>query len=133
MAAQGAILQNHNNELVTCERLSLVKLHLCSCSIGSPPHYVPASAWLGEEHLHQCSRGHLTDHEPVGCLLWSRIPARLAAVAHPLTGWSPAGIEELREKREALQVQIQDEELEKSKIQQDLQASAAPALSAGRK
>ncbi|KAK9822486.1 hypothetical protein WJX81_001071 [Elliptochloris bilobata] len=48
MAAQGAILQNHNNELVTC-------------------------------------------------------------------------IEELREKREALQVQIRDEELEKSKIQQDLQ------------
>jgi len=36
----------------------------------------------------------------------------------------PAGIEELREKREALQAQVRDEELEKSKIQQDLQARA---------
>ena len=67
----------------------------------------------------------------MSCLLWSRTPARFAAVAHPLTRWAPSGIEELREKREALQVQIQDEELEKSKIQQDLQASAARALCTG--
>lgn len=77
MAAQGAILQNHNNELVTCARAAL-----------------PV-----------CSR------------------AAREAVALDWSGtW--AGIEELREKREALQAQIRDEEVEKSKIQQDLQARA---------
>ena len=78
MAAQGAILQNHNSELVTCERLHWAR----ECMRISRPCTQPDS------------------------------PAR------------PAGIEELREKREALQAQVRDEELEKSKIQQDLQACA---------
>ena len=75
MAAQGAVLQNHNNELVTCERTRF---------------------------FHQRMQSPGTAH------------------TEPLR--QDAGIEELREKREALQVQIRDEELEKSKIQQDLQA-----------